>query len=175
LRPASEKRQGTKSREVGHRRCRGRYGDLAAGSGLRRLDRNGRGDRLPARCGSPSAGRPPTYYTHGAITPTGASRGSGSSSYGPHTKADRASFVDDPHAAYEGSSAVTPRSRMRHKPTKSFAALGLLKEIAGLRGEQFYTARVAPYGTVQTGLGTVGYKQGWGPLVRSSPWSRSAK
>ncbi len=30
LRPASKKRQGTKSREVGHRRCRGRYGDLAA-------------------------------------------------------------------------------------------------------------------------------------------------
>ena len=30
-RPASEKRQGTKSREVGHRWCRGRYGDLAAG------------------------------------------------------------------------------------------------------------------------------------------------
>ena len=29
-RPASKKRQGTKSREVGHRRCRGRYGDLAA-------------------------------------------------------------------------------------------------------------------------------------------------
>jgi hypothetical protein len=29
-RPASEKRQGTKSREVGHRRCRGRYGYLAA-------------------------------------------------------------------------------------------------------------------------------------------------
>jgi len=29
-RPASEKRQGTKSRGVGHRRCRGRYGDLAA-------------------------------------------------------------------------------------------------------------------------------------------------
>ena len=29
-RPASEKRQGTKSREVGHRRCRGRYGELAA-------------------------------------------------------------------------------------------------------------------------------------------------
>ena len=28
--PASEKRQGTKSREVGHRRCRGRYGDLTA-------------------------------------------------------------------------------------------------------------------------------------------------
>jgi hypothetical protein len=29
-RPASEKRQGTKSREVGHRRCRGRYEYLAA-------------------------------------------------------------------------------------------------------------------------------------------------
>ena len=28
--PASEKRQGTKSRETGHRRCRGRYRDLAA-------------------------------------------------------------------------------------------------------------------------------------------------
>jgi len=27
-RPASEKRQGTKSREVGHRPCRGLYGDL---------------------------------------------------------------------------------------------------------------------------------------------------
>src|SRR5258708_22634833 len=33
-RPASEKRQGTKSREVGHRRCRGRYGDLSAGRDL---------------------------------------------------------------------------------------------------------------------------------------------
>jgi hypothetical protein len=30
LRPASKKRQSTKSREVGQRRCRGRYGDLAA-------------------------------------------------------------------------------------------------------------------------------------------------
>ena len=29
-RPASKKRQGTKSREVGHRRCSGRYGDLMA-------------------------------------------------------------------------------------------------------------------------------------------------
>jgi hypothetical protein len=28
-RPASEKRQGTKSRGVGQRRCSGRYGDLA--------------------------------------------------------------------------------------------------------------------------------------------------
>jgi hypothetical protein len=28
--PASEKRQGTKSRGVGHRGCRGRYGDSAA-------------------------------------------------------------------------------------------------------------------------------------------------
>ncbi len=30
-------------------RCRGRYGDLAAGSGLRRLDRNGRDDRLASK------------------------------------------------------------------------------------------------------------------------------
>src|SRR5712671_8204603 len=29
-RPASKKRQGTKSREVGHRWCSGRYGDLMA-------------------------------------------------------------------------------------------------------------------------------------------------
>jgi len=28
-RPASEKRQGRKSRGVGHQRCSGRYGDLA--------------------------------------------------------------------------------------------------------------------------------------------------
>jgi hypothetical protein len=28
MRPATEKRQGTKSREVGQRRCSGRYGDL---------------------------------------------------------------------------------------------------------------------------------------------------
>jgi hypothetical protein len=47
-RPASEKRQGTKSREVGHRRCSGRYGDFAAGSGLRRLERSGCDDRVSA-------------------------------------------------------------------------------------------------------------------------------
>jgi hypothetical protein len=41
----------------------------------------------------PLRGRLPTYYTHGAITPTGASRGSGSSNYGPHTKADRAALL----------------------------------------------------------------------------------
>ena len=29
-RPASKKRQGTQSREVGHRSCNGRYGDLMA-------------------------------------------------------------------------------------------------------------------------------------------------
>ena len=33
--PASEKRQGTKSREVGHWRCSGRYGDLMAAPGWR--------------------------------------------------------------------------------------------------------------------------------------------
>src|SRR4026208_2030937 len=41
-RPASEKRQGTKSREVGHRRCRGRYGDLAGASGWARLGQRSR-------------------------------------------------------------------------------------------------------------------------------------
>ena len=45
-RPASEKRQGTKSREVGRRRCRGLYGDLAAGSGWARLDQSGRPNRF---------------------------------------------------------------------------------------------------------------------------------
>ena len=34
VRPASEKRQGTKSREVGHRRCRELYGDLGTGKGI---------------------------------------------------------------------------------------------------------------------------------------------
>jgi hypothetical protein len=33
VRPASEKRQGTKSREVGHGRCREFYGDLGTGKG----------------------------------------------------------------------------------------------------------------------------------------------
>src|ERR1700722_4605580 len=48
-RPASEKRQGTKSREVEHRRCGGHYGDLAAGSGFGRLERSGCGDRFAAK------------------------------------------------------------------------------------------------------------------------------
>ena len=48
-RPASEKRQGRKSREVGHWRCRGCYGDLAAGFGLMRLDRIGCRDRFSAK------------------------------------------------------------------------------------------------------------------------------
>jgi len=47
-RPAAEKRQGTKSRAMVQRRCRGRYGDLATGYGLRRLER-GCGDRLSAK------------------------------------------------------------------------------------------------------------------------------
>ena len=56
-RPASEKRQGTKSRRrVGRRRCRGRYGDLATGRELKagrfttaiRLDR-GHNLNVPAR------------------------------------------------------------------------------------------------------------------------------
>src|SRR5207249_4310397 len=44
VRPASEKRQGTKSREVGHRRCRELYGDLGTGEGIviaHRRDRKG--------------------------------------------------------------------------------------------------------------------------------------
>jgi hypothetical protein len=48
-RPAAEKRQGTKSREVGQRRCRGLYGDLAAACGSRWLDRSGGGDRFGSR------------------------------------------------------------------------------------------------------------------------------
>jgi len=39
-RPAAEKRQGTKSRAMVQRRCRRRYGDLATGYGLRRLERS---------------------------------------------------------------------------------------------------------------------------------------
>src|SRR3979490_2143117 len=50
-RPASEKRQGTKSREVGHRRCRGLYGDLAAASGWARLVRAPAPTALPRRVG----------------------------------------------------------------------------------------------------------------------------
>ena len=43
-RPAADKRQGTKSREVRHRWCNGRYGDLmlAPNSGM---------DVMPAECG----------------------------------------------------------------------------------------------------------------------------
>jgi hypothetical protein len=42
-RPAAEKRQGTKSREVEHRQCSGRYGDLvlAPSAGM---------DVMPAEC-----------------------------------------------------------------------------------------------------------------------------
>jgi len=41
IRPASEKRQGTKSRSVGQRRCRRRYGDWATGYGLAMLGGGG--------------------------------------------------------------------------------------------------------------------------------------
>jgi hypothetical protein len=37
--PASEKRQGTKSRGVGHRQCSGRYGDLASVGLLGKVER----------------------------------------------------------------------------------------------------------------------------------------
>ena len=44
--PASEKRQGTKSRSVTGSGCRGRYGDFAGGLGLLRLERGGRRARV---------------------------------------------------------------------------------------------------------------------------------
>src|SRR5258708_19769999 len=50
-RPASEKRQGTKSRGVGHRRCSGRYGDLAAAWVSGTLKRGGRSDRFTLKRG----------------------------------------------------------------------------------------------------------------------------
>jgi len=50
-RPASEKRQGTKSREVGHRRCRRRYGDFDTGLGLVMLYRSGCRGRFSAKQG----------------------------------------------------------------------------------------------------------------------------
>jgi hypothetical protein len=49
--PASEKRQGRKSRSVVQRRCGVRYGDLAAGLGLKRLDRSGCRGRFAANPG----------------------------------------------------------------------------------------------------------------------------
>ena len=46
-RPAAEKRQGTKSREVGHRWCNGRYGDLmAAPISMLDVTPTGRGRRI---------------------------------------------------------------------------------------------------------------------------------
>jgi hypothetical protein len=52
LRPVSEKRQGTKSREVRRWGCCGLYEDLAACRGLENLDRRGRrsGFWLGERC-----------------------------------------------------------------------------------------------------------------------------
>jgi hypothetical protein len=51
-RPAAEKRQGTKSRRwVVRRRYRGRYGDLAAGSGAQVMKRGGGRPILPRRVG----------------------------------------------------------------------------------------------------------------------------
>src|SRR5882757_5906488 len=44
--PASEKRQGTKSRGLGHRQCSGCYGDLALACVLGKLSRRWRSDRF---------------------------------------------------------------------------------------------------------------------------------
>ncbi|MEH2472003.1 hypothetical protein V1281_006810 [Nitrobacteraceae bacterium AZCC 2161] len=49
--PASEKRQGRKSRGVGQRGCSGRYGDLAAAWVLGALERGGRSDRFTLKRG----------------------------------------------------------------------------------------------------------------------------
>ena len=60
-RPASEKRQGTKSRWVGHWRCRGLYGELSGASSSKRMTRSGRahgfGPRRRCRCGAERADR----------------------------------------------------------------------------------------------------------------------
>jgi len=48
-RPAAEKRQGTKSRDVGQWRCRGRYGDLATKWGIWSLGSIDCGDRFSAK------------------------------------------------------------------------------------------------------------------------------
>jgi hypothetical protein len=50
-RPASERRQGRKSRWVKHKRCSGLYGGLAAGWGARRFDRSGRAGRFGSKVG----------------------------------------------------------------------------------------------------------------------------
>jgi hypothetical protein len=52
-RPASEKRQGTKSRWVGRWRCRGLYGELRAASGSKGMMRSGRADGFGPRRGCP--------------------------------------------------------------------------------------------------------------------------
>jgi hypothetical protein len=50
-RPASEKRQGTKSRWVGRRRCRGLYGELSGALGSKRMTRSGRAHGFGRRRG----------------------------------------------------------------------------------------------------------------------------
>jgi hypothetical protein len=55
-RPASEKRQGTKSRKVGHSRCRGLYGDSAAASDTRTLERGSRCNRIASEVGCAGRG-----------------------------------------------------------------------------------------------------------------------
>jgi len=55
-RPASEKRQGRKSRDVRQRQCSGRYGDLAAGYLAGRFERSGRCGRVGSKNRSACAG-----------------------------------------------------------------------------------------------------------------------
>jgi hypothetical protein len=55
-RPASEKRQGTKSRWAGHRQCSGLYGELASGCGAGRFDRSGRAGPFGSNVGCARGG-----------------------------------------------------------------------------------------------------------------------
>jgi hypothetical protein len=52
-RPASEKRQGTKSRWVGHWRCRGLHGELSGGAGLKEDDAKRSSPGFDPRRGGP--------------------------------------------------------------------------------------------------------------------------
>ena len=75
--PASEKRQGRKSRSVVQRRCGVRYGDLAAGLGLKRLGRSGCRGGLAANPGWAHWGERAVGTFHDGIcgADTGQSRG----------------------------------------------------------------------------------------------------
>jgi hypothetical protein len=75
-RPASEKRRGTKSRWVGHWRCRGLYGELSGASGSKRMRRSGRAHGFGPRRGCPCrAERSPPHLKWGGVKAARTSRG----------------------------------------------------------------------------------------------------